>query len=280
MKIHFISAMAFSLLTLISNLFSAPLENDLLEMLRSNSHVKTVSIKDSDTLMGTFSDGTAFEFQLSNLKKEISNAPAQKDALIQKYLRSHNYTFNQVSGSPKLSPETIYPIVRNISIAKELHDKGVDLNLLPGAQISKDLVVFYVDDAAETMSYLTLKRIEAIGVTKENIMDVAMKNLKKVFLETTFVKSGDYSTATGDSDYISSLMLAPGLWDQVREKEHGNPVVGVPARDVIFYTTDADQRGLEAVRSKTTDIFQKTDHPLSGNLYRWHDDRWEVFPNE
>jgi uncharacterized protein YtpQ (UPF0354 family) len=234
--------MALSLVTLLSNLFAEPLEKDLLKMLRSNSNVKTVSIKDSNTLVGSFSDGTAFEFQLSNLKKEISNAPAQKDALIQKYLRSHNYTFDQISGSPKLSPETIFPIVRNISIAKELHDKGIDLNLFPGAQISKDLVVFYVDDSAENMSYLTLKRIEGIGLTKDNIMDVAMKNLKKIFLETTFVKTGDYFTATGDRDYISSLMLAPGLWDQVRNKEHGNPVVGVPARDVIFYTTDTDQK--------------------------------------
>jgi len=273
--------MIFSLFSFLSKLGAASLAEEVAEKMRASQNVRSVTVKDATSLSGVYADGSKFEFLLDNLKKEIAASPDQKEALIEKYVLSDlKMKEHPVGKDAPVEAKNILPIIRNISVANELESRGIDLHIFPGGQIAKDLILLYVDDAAETMTYLTLARMETAGVTKEEILDVAMENLRAQFEKIATARSGEFSQVLGDSDYVSSLLLADSLWDQIAQGDQGEVVVGIPARDVIYFSTTADAKGIEALRKKTEEVFDGIDHPISKNLYRWHEGKWVIYPGE
>lgn len=76
----------------------------------------------------------------------------------------------------------------------------------------------------------------------------------------------------------SSALLIDEFWDDLRESIPGDPVVGVPARDVVIITGSGSPPGVEKVRRAVDRVFFAGDqHLLSRGLLVWQDGEWLPF---
>jgi uncharacterized protein YtpQ (UPF0354 family) len=78
----------------------------------------------------------------------------------------------------------------------------------------------------------------------------------------------------------SSLLLADALWQRLAGLVSGDPVVGVPARDVVIVTGSGSREGLVKVQNAVDRVFFAGDqHLLTRQLLVRRDDGWEMFKN-
>jgi uncharacterized protein YtpQ (UPF0354 family) len=82
---------------------------------------------------------------------------------------------------------------------------------------------------------------------------------------------------TAGGDYVASILLLDGVWDQLAATVGGDIVVTVPARDVLFFTGSASQEGLATIRKKADEIVSSGDHVVSRTLLRRVEGQWVNF---
>jgi hypothetical protein len=73
------------------------------------------------------------------------------------------------------------------------------------------------------------------------------------------------------------LVIPTDLWNTI-EKEMGHaPIMGVPARDIVFFTSSENTAGIVEMRKKVSEIYDSSDHPISKVLYIWKDESWVIY---
>jgi len=80
-------------------------------------------------------------------------------------------------------------------------------------------------------------------------------------------------------EHEAALLLVDDLWSgpSIAVKVRGEPVVAVPARDVLLVTGADDPAGLEKVRSAAARVLREGTDTLSADLLVWRAGRWVAF---
>ncbi len=93
-----------------------------------------------------------------------------------------------------------------------------------------------------------------------------------------FVHKGDRIVMlTAGGDYEATLILLPEVWDSVSQMVSGQIVAAVPARDVLYFTGDADPENLADMRRWTSKALEQVDKPLSRAFIRWTGKDWAEY---
>jgi uncharacterized protein YtpQ (UPF0354 family) len=78
----------------------------------------------------------------------------------------------------------------------------------------------------------------------------------------------------------SSLLLAHALWDGLADRLPGEPVVGVPARDVVIVTGSLSAAGLDQARRAVDRVFfAGGGHLLTRDLLVRRRGTWDILPD-
>ncbi|UJB20180.1 MULTISPECIES: hypothetical protein [Lysobacter] len=141
--------------------------------------------------------------------------------------------------------------------------------------LAGDLVLTYVEDTPESMSFLSPTEAERRGLGREALHAQALNNLTK-FLPELQIQGGEGRfVARLDRNYDASMVL---LFDRWRERidVQGDPVFAIAARDEVMVCGSDDAESLASLKDIAAQIEQSSAYNLSRALYVFREDRLQV----
>lgn len=222
---------------------------------------------------------TAF---LNNAFTEYQNNPANKDAIIQRYISTVIETADRSARPKALERETIVPIIKDRAwledVTKSLPKKGSQKPLdLVTEDLNADLMILYASDAANSIRYLNASDLKEAHVEKSELRKLACENLLRI-LPKINVKGGNgiYMLKAGGT-YEASLLLIDSVLKSPEIEVKGERVVAVPARDVLFVTGSEDLENLANIRKLVQDATKRGMYTLTPKLFVYRNGALEEF---
>jgi uncharacterized protein YtpQ (UPF0354 family) len=183
--------------------------------------------------------------------------------------------------SPDTSSQSLDRVVPRIYVA--LPDAGTaDVTLSKAdspveRRLVADLLAFYAFDAGSHYTIVANRDLERLGTTPDELHDRALRNLRALKLEVRAHKGDRIIMLTAGGNYEATLILLPEIWESVSQMVSGRIVAAVPARDVLYFTGDADAENLADMRRWTSKALEQVDKPLSRAFIRWTGAHWENY---
>jgi uncharacterized protein YtpQ (UPF0354 family) len=131
------------------------------------------------------------------------------------------------------------------------------------SKLAADLVVFYAYDLVDHFEIISNRELKKFGMTVPELHEIAIHNLDELNLEIRAHGNGKMRMLTAGGNFEAAMLLLPHVWDSVSSMVNGRIVAVVPARDLIFFTGDADPAGLSEMRKQTSQMLELADKPLS-----------------
>lgn len=145
--------------------------------------------------------------------------------------------------------------------------------------VADGLVAVPFVDSPRSARLLSDGDVKALGLTPDQIFDLALANLRQSLKPTADaarpVKPGALGTLQGDY-YETSRVLLRDDWAALARAQQGVLVVALPAKDVLLYGADASPAGLEALRTLAREVSRRSPGQLSDVLLRWTDGGWQA----
>jgi uncharacterized protein YtpQ (UPF0354 family) len=186
---------------------------------------------------------------------------------------------NQAQASARLS--TLLPCVRTLS---SFQQTNFAFKQQPGYEPEKEMIFFpYADvlamglvfDNPETMSHLRYVDVEELEMEIEDVIDIAVENLKKISEgPMRIVQPGFYSSPWKDF-YDSSRLMLTDLFSGLAVD--GDIVALTPAPDALFVTGSNDAIGLELMAALGQTIMKANPRAISALPLVLKDGVWQSF---
>jgi len=144
--------------------------------------------------------------------------------------------------------------------------------LLPG------LLTAYLVDEGDSFAYVQGRDLRGAGISQEQLHSQAVANLAELAdQQLTIRENGPVSALFLDGNFEASLLLLDDLWtDRLREYAR-DPIVAIPARDILAFCDVESTAGVSELRAVVKRVWPTGDHLLSENLYRRVDGIWRVY---
>jgi uncharacterized protein YtpQ (UPF0354 family) len=142
-----------------------------------------------------------------------------------------------------------------------------------------DMHIRFVFDSPSIMRDLRTEEFEALKLSPEEAVTLAVTNIERVYGKpTAAVWSGAVMRVHGRSpDFNSSYFLDREFWlEQAKDHPEGL-VVAVPNRVGLLFTAAANTQDVERLRTKGGDLFAASGKMrVSSALYLFKDGHWSV----
>lgn len=141
--------------------------------------------------------------------------------------------------------------------------------------LAGDLVLTYVEDKPDSMSFLSPEEAERRGLDGPELRELALRNLTRFLPELQLRGDGGRYAARLDRNYDASMVL---LFDRWREgvQVRGEPVFAIAARDELLVCGSEDRESLQSLREIAGEISQASAYNLSRDLYVFRDGGLQV----
>ena len=138
------------------------------------------------------------------------------------------------------------------------------------------LLVAYLLDEGNRFSYVQGRHLRAAHVDADELHRRAVKNLQQAADgRVTIQQSGPIWGLFFDGNFEASLILLDELWDvSLRDYHGGEPVIAVPARDVLCFSNSSSAAGIAEMRAAIERVWPTGDHLISRNIFRRRGREW------
>ncbi len=207
-----------------------------------------------------------------------SESARNRSDLIDRFVRS----FAEAAAGLERSRDAIIPIVKDRGWLEEIREsmqrmgsEKIQDNVYE--EINDDLVVVYAIDTPSNIAYLNPDELEGLGVQREELRALAVRNLRGL-LPGIEVHRGDLvSMVTADGNYEASLLLFADLWEREREKLRGEPVAAAPARDLLLFADSANPDAIAQLKQLATKMHSEANYALTDRLFVLREGHWLPF---
>jgi uncharacterized protein YtpQ (UPF0354 family) len=274
------------ILTLLSFLFSfacgtktltpAQFTSELVDAITLTSPSTKVIVKSDLELELTASGGTSFTAFLDNAYNEYLQDPKEVKDVIQRYTHSFLEPRDEAA---KVDRARIVPIIKSrqwlIEIAQSMKDRGASEPVENVSESFNDeLIVVYAEDSPKNIRYLTPQDLDEIGLTRAELRELAVNNLRTILPKIEIHKGPLISMVTAGGDYEACLLLLDDLWTSGTFKVDGDIVVAVPSRDLLLLTGSGTSGGIAKLRGVATEAVESASYGLTDALFVYRDGRF------
>ncbi|MGY8704362.1 hypothetical protein RAD16_01290 [Bradyrhizobium sp. 18BD] len=145
--------------------------------------------------------------------------------------------------------------------------------------LAEGLVIVPVLDSPRAVRVFNDKDRAALGLTSDQVFDIAIANLRSSVKPLTTVAkpvpSGQFGTVTGDYYQTSRLALIDS-WAPLAQAQSGVLIVAAPSPDLVVYASEDSSAALDALRTLAKNLIARAPKPLSGSLLRWTPKGWQL----
>jgi len=207
---------------------------------------------------------------LDNLWLKYQQGEEDRSELIEKYIRLAQDLGKESPGADKQNVIAMIKDSRYLGFLRPLEEFATE-------HLCGDLWIIYAEDQPERT--LTLKRedIRAVESDEARLRSLSVENLKRILPPAECHGEGPWYLLTAGSDYVASLLLLDGIWDQVADMVAGEVVATVPTRAVLLFTGSESREGLREIQGRSTEICNSAPHAISDTLIVRRNGKWSVF---
>jgi hypothetical protein len=95
-----------------------------------------------------------------------------------------------------------------------------------------------------------------------------------------FAEHGPLLVARTGDCYDATLLLDDVFWTETAKRIDGDPLVCVPARDIVLITGSSTRGGVQAMREVARKISAGGDHLITESILKRMNGKWEVLERE
>lgn len=142
-----------------------------------------------------------------------------------------------------------------------------------------DMHIRFVFDTPTSMPGASPQDLERLGLTPQAALELAIRNVKRVYGEPKAVPWNDLFEVKGKSpDLDSSYFLDRDFWN-AQLKTHPEGVVAIVAkRGGLVFAPLSDTRAVDRMRRGVAYLHSSSEHlRVSSALYLFKDGKWSVF---
>jgi uncharacterized protein YtpQ (UPF0354 family) len=143
--------------------------------------------------------------------------------------------------------------------------------------LNDELVVVYAQDSPKNIRYLTPKDLEASGLKREELREIAVGNLKRIIPRVDLHPGPMILMITAGGDYEASLLLLDKFWSGGEVKVDGDIVVAIPARDLLLVTGSRNAAGIAKLREVSAKALRESPYRLTDVLFVYRSGRFVRF---
>ncbi|MHC2276618.1 uncharacterized protein YtpQ (UPF0354 family) [Bradyrhizobium diazoefficiens] len=145
--------------------------------------------------------------------------------------------------------------------------------------LAEGLVIVPVLDSPRTIRVFNDKDRAALGLTPDQVFDIAIANLrssmKPLATAAKAVPSGQFGTLKGDYYQTSRLALIDS-WAPLAQAQGGVLIVAAPSADLVLYASEDSGAALDALRTLARNVMARAPKPLPAALLRWTPKGWQL----
>jgi hypothetical protein len=142
-----------------------------------------------------------------------------------------------------------------------------------------DMHIRFVFDTPTSMPGASPKDLERLGLSPESALQLAVKNIKRVYGEPRTALWNDLLQVKGKSpDLDSSYFLDKEFWD-LQEKQHPEGLVAsVAKRGGLLFAPLSNAKAVEGMRKTVAYLHSSSERMrISSALYLYKGGKWSVF---
>lgn len=137
--------------------------------------------------------------------------------------------------------------------------------------LTDELTIVYAIDTPNNIAYLTRSQLQELELDRSELRKLAVRNLRGLLPGIEVHRGPLMSMVTADGNYEASLLLFDDLWERERERLVGDPVVAVPARDLLVFADSTKPEGVAELRLLAAKMRAEAAYSLTDALFVWRD---------
>jgi uncharacterized protein YtpQ (UPF0354 family) len=175
--------------------------------------------------------------------------------------------------------DVIVPRIKHLNFLRVASDLNIPEEQMPVTQpLQADLLVAYAFDRPDTFQMVSYADLDRLGLTLEQLADVAKENLGNRGFEVEIQGADAFQVLVTGGHLEACSLLFPEIWERITEEFGGGLVVAVPSRDSVLITRRTSKAGMLTVPLLAEEIHRsETVHALSLALLSWAGTHWEIF---
>lgn len=227
----------------------------------------------SSRVFWTDSEGRQANQFLGNAYDSYLGDPASLQAVINSHIRQAVEIWTE--RDPRTRLGSILPVIKSVGWREQSQAQmraagaGED-NFALTLPWAGDLVIAYVEDTENAMSYVTPLELGPLGLDHEALHALALENLTARLGEIRLEGGGGRYAARLDRNYDASMVLLMNRWP-AHPPLDGDPVLALPARDEVLLCGEKDAVSVATLREMALQIHGQAPYALSSQLYVWRD---------
>lgn len=144
--------------------------------------------------------------------------------------------------------------------------------------LNRHLILVYAVDRPQHVSFVEAAWFNERGIATDGLRRRAVDNLRGRLPGLEVQRGGGLNMVVAGGHYESSVLLFDDFWARETARFRGDPVVAVPARDVLVFADGHDVRAVADLRAHAVGIHADAAYALSPHLFfRRPDGRIEPF---
>jgi uncharacterized protein YtpQ (UPF0354 family) len=140
-----------------------------------------------------------------------------------------------------------------------------------------DLVMFYAFDLGAQFEMVNYRDLRQLGISESELHEASLRNLRAADLDVRAHQGSHFIMLTAGGNFEATLLLLPEIWESVAPMVQGDIIAATPARDVLYFTGDAEPKDIGELRKWTSQMLEKVDKPLSRFFFRWTAGSWTEY---
>ncbi|MEJ2044821.1 MAG: hypothetical protein P8X89_16255 [Reinekea sp.] len=176
------------------------------------------------------------------------------------------------------------PRIKNmdfINFIREQLPPDTDKKEYPCAyKLTDELILTYAIDNDEAFIHVSPAMLEQYEISAEQMRDIGERNCVEI-LRDLHVKSQDgYYRLFAPEHMTACTILFAELWQQIKEEQGCDVVVGFAHRDAVFYCPAHDALARKAMKSAMSNDIEQDQYRLSQCLYQYTESGWQIVDDQ
>lgn len=249
---------------------------DLAERLRTAMPAANVQISAPLSLAITGVEGMQQMF-LDNVYRHSANArdDAERESAIAAWIASTT----SANASDTATVDDVVPVLKSPAWFAAL---PVLADGQPPAHrtdaLNAHLTIVYAVDTPHNVAYVGESWFTERGIDAEGLRRRAVDNLRGKLPGLEVQRGGGLNMVVAGGYYEASILLFDEFWARETPRLRGDPVIAIPARDVLVFGDSEDPKAVADLRQHAVDIHADAAYALSPRVFRrFPDGRIEPF---
>lgn len=134
--------------------------------------------------------------------------------------------------------------------------------------LAADVSIVYAIDTVDHLGFVTEPWFVERGIPRDGLRRRAADNLRAKIPRLSVQRGRGVNLVIAGGTHEASILLFDDFWAREVPRLRGDPVIAIPARDVLVFGDGSDARVLAELRRHARDIHADAAYALSPNLFR------------